>query len=973
MSVLDGLTEPPYGDDLAGAVYEEDEKTFVVEAKIMGISLLLPFPLNVSVGTVAEKAYDEFKAMNPRAPPLKISCVRDKNNKILSRELKLKDHHLDRHFVVQVEEFNAGDLLDTPEGVDNEYRRWQLWTVDQIYDMIKQSLAKRADEDSSSVVARTQDIRKSKDYDERHHLDDGYGKEWAPVVLQVEQDVDQKWITLLDELSYTPHQGVKCACLEAFNLLRLKSSSMELVKAAALRICQMLVDEQLYLDVVVCAFNCFRVNAKGLLPLSSYHQKEIILLNKNVVGQYMHILARFPGSEDQRLIMSAYKGMYIHRYGMDTGVGRGHGVYDMHMHGAAGKKGAVKEGLGTEEKEDLSRSMDLAASMSFSPSDLHQAEETVIRLRTLLSSDETSVWKFAVTKLHTLLNELRNPLDHRSCFDDDVESSLQALFHSNQEVRYLTACLLTCLKASIDTKSAKFKQGRRTDGEDGVAKKASNRHKSKAKAVIDAALLSPETDIGMVKKVIDCLYLLALPFSFDTGVEDNMESAKLNALQVSISKACLEDDRWRLLLTLCYAQNLAIAGRCAFLFRLMVLVHGKENTEGNHWQQFQSSIDPGPFVRILHNDAANASDSKVVQYNEALNNTGFGSNKTNDIDSVEVLECHLNLLVLDYAAHLLNSKYGTANNGGSARTKEERRADMQPESARSEHSDRSGDMETARGEQGMVAFEKVLSKTSGSGEGTDDGGARPSGLATLRVGKGESGLEYVAKIANNNVSSSDKYLLEDVFQADNNALFLKIWRLANYTEIPTEERGAHDALRLACHYLQRKMALDILSQLVAMSSIFKDQIVRIAGIPKVIALVGDRSILRQKIDKYKLRRVEVSPRAEDTSERDDTGAGGLEADPELTNTASESDLGKMDDRDMVALAVDVEAVRYALKILVTLVVAQDSGRQKTIVRLIQGLSVGGEGSGITLQDVAQVDRQAAFFYATLVTLGNQYD
>ena len=63
MSVLDGLTEPPYGDDLAGAVYEEDEKTFVVEAKIMGISLLLPFPLNVSVGTVAEKAYDEFKAM----------------------------------------------------------------------------------------------------------------------------------------------------------------------------------------------------------------------------------------------------------------------------------------------------------------------------------------------------------------------------------------------------------------------------------------------------------------------------------------------------------------------------------------------------------------------------------------------------------------------------------------------------------------------------------------------------------------------------------------------------------------------------------------------------------------------------------------------------------------------------------------------------------------------------------------------
>ena len=44
---------------------------------------------------------------------------------------------------------------------------------------------------------------------------------------------------------------------------------------------------------------------------------------------------------------------------------------------------------------------------------------------------------------------------------------------------------------------------------------------SKAKMFIDAALLSPETDVGMVKKIIDCLYLLALPFSFDTAVEDN--------------------------------------------------------------------------------------------------------------------------------------------------------------------------------------------------------------------------------------------------------------------------------------------------------------------------------------------------------------------------------------------------------------------------------------------------------------------
>ena len=150
-------------------------------------------------------------------------------------------------------------------------------------------------------------------------------------VLQVEQDVDQKWITLLDELSYTPHQGVKCACLEALICLRLKSSSMEVVKTASLRICQMLVDEKDFLDVVVCALNCFRVNAKGLLPLSSYHQKEILLLNHNVVRQYMDILARFPGSDEQRSIMSAYKSMYIHRYGIDTGVGQATVSYDVNM------------------------------------------------------------------------------------------------------------------------------------------------------------------------------------------------------------------------------------------------------------------------------------------------------------------------------------------------------------------------------------------------------------------------------------------------------------------------------------------------------------------------------------------------------------------------------------------------------------------------------------------------------------------
>ena len=980
-----------------------EERTYVVECLIMGISLLLPLPLNVNVDTVAREAYAEFKAMNPRAPPLKITCVRDKNNKILSKGLKLKDHHLDRHFVVQVEEYNAADLLNSPEGVTNEYRRWQMWTVDQIYDMIKVSLASKAEDDNASVLAKTEDIRKSKDYDNKLHLDDGLGKEWAPA-FQIEQDVDEKWITLLNELSYTPHEGVKCSCLEVLNLLRLRSSSIEVVKGAALRICQILVDENDSLNVVVCAFNSFRTNAKGLLPLSSYHQKEIILLNTSIVKQYMDILSRFPSSEDQRIIMSAYKSMYIHRYGIDTGVGKSHGIHDMHSVDHKRAEAAQKGG-------DMGKSMDLSESMSFEPSDLHHAEETVIRLRTLLSSDETSVWKFAVTKLHTLLNELRNPLDRRSCFDEEVEGNLASLFQSNQEIRFLTACLLNCLKASIDTKSAKFKQARRKgddmlEGGTGEDAKEGRRRKrqgnsgrsgsgskgGKAKQLIDAALLSPETDIVMVKKVIDCLYLLTLPFSFDVGVEDNVESAKLNSLQVNMSKACLEEEaRWRLLLTLTYAQNLVISGRCAFLFRLIVLVHGRENTEGNHWENFKSIIDPAAFVQILHNDASQAADFKVVKYNDALNNTGFGSNESVDIDSVEVLEAHAGLLVMDYASHFLNSKQQQApsdsvteansrrkgGGGGSTHSSPEGKSNYyedgkhKGEGDEEEEEDEPENVETARGKRGMQVFEKVLSKTS-PGKGASHGHKR-SGLSTLRMpnNANQSGLEYVAKIENRTVSTIDKYVLEDVFMANNNKLFLKVWRLANYTEVPSSEKGGRDALRMACHYLQRKMALDILSQLVAMSSVFKDQLIRIAGIAKVIAMVGDKSILRQKLDRFRLKKLYVSPRT--GMEGDGEEEGKKEStlpDPELTSALS---TGNMNDTDaLLAFTVDIEAVRYALKILVTLAVAQESSKQKTIVRIIKELEVGGVGSGIKLAHVAQTDRQTAFFYATLLTLGSQY-
>ena len=649
--------------------------------------------------------------------------------------------------------------------------------------------------------------------------------------------------------------------------------------------------------------------------------------------------------EDQRLIMGSYRSMYIHRYGMDTGIDLvKHEQRPVPEHGVGG-------GVGLAGQE---------ASHVFGASDITNAEETVARVRTLLDSKEESVWKFAVTKLHTLLNEIRNPLDHTSCFDASVESNLGTLFQSNQEVRYITVCLLGCLKSAIDTRSKHIRAKRNLLDGDGTGKGPHGKA-GKAKALIDSALLSPETDIPMVKKIIDCLYLLALPFAFDVGVTDNSESTRLNAIQVSIAKACFENDRWRLLLTLCFAQNLAISGRCAFLFRMLVLVQGRENTEGNHWEQFQPIIDPAAFVVLLNNDATNAADYKAVQYSDHLNSTGFGTNQSSDIDSVEVLEAHLGLLVLDYASHLLNARHEAPSGA-----KRDRKDLPSPDTGNPEESP----VETARGRRGIAAFEKILAKTDAAADRSRRG--LPSKLSEVEIGE-ENGVEYVSKIVPKCATSSDKYVLEDVFMDDNKKLFLKLWRMANYTEMPSlESQGRpRDSLRISTCYQQRRFSLDIISQLVAMDSSFKDQLNRLAGAAKLIALMADKSIMRVSLDDYG-GGPPVSPRFDDPNSKSDTEDKD-DAQSEVESKEEDSiDKGKVDANDVISRQVDVEAVRYTLKILVTVIVSQDLPRQKTIVRLINDTQVGGQ-KDIKLEHVAQIDRQSAFFYATILTLGNRFD
>ena len=49
-----------------------EEETFIVECVIVGVNLLIPFPLSASVEDIAGKAHAEYQLLNPRAPPMKI-------------------------------------------------------------------------------------------------------------------------------------------------------------------------------------------------------------------------------------------------------------------------------------------------------------------------------------------------------------------------------------------------------------------------------------------------------------------------------------------------------------------------------------------------------------------------------------------------------------------------------------------------------------------------------------------------------------------------------------------------------------------------------------------------------------------------------------------------------------------------------------------------------------------------------------
>ena len=74
---IDGVSTKDAHFASLGSSDEEPTNIIVVETLINSICLLLPFDVNASVAEIAERAYYEYKKLNPRAPPMKVLCVRD--------------------------------------------------------------------------------------------------------------------------------------------------------------------------------------------------------------------------------------------------------------------------------------------------------------------------------------------------------------------------------------------------------------------------------------------------------------------------------------------------------------------------------------------------------------------------------------------------------------------------------------------------------------------------------------------------------------------------------------------------------------------------------------------------------------------------------------------------------------------------------------------------------------------------------
>ena len=288
------------------------DESYVIECIILGVSLLLPFPLSVDVHTIATQAYAEYQALNPRAPPMKLLCVRDDAGRIMGKALRLDEHQLaNAAFHIQMEEYGGADMMTTPQLLDAEYRRWQLWVVKQIYDTVRSGLVTQFTSASLEKLSASQEFLSSSG--SRSRDGGNAGKQ------QQNLAVDAELLNLLNELSFSPSLDVKLTVIETLSLLRMQCADEEVVQAASVRIAKFIQDERQHVQVVAYGLHAYRSNAKGLMPLTSFHEKEVTMLHRLFrIDIFNDVLSRYPQTSDQRTLMLAYKAMYIHHYDVNV-------------------------------------------------------------------------------------------------------------------------------------------------------------------------------------------------------------------------------------------------------------------------------------------------------------------------------------------------------------------------------------------------------------------------------------------------------------------------------------------------------------------------------------------------------------------------------------------------------------------------------------------------------------------------------
>ena len=530
---------------------------YSIEVRICGVMLVLPFNHLSTVEEVSQAAYEEYQRLNPRAPPIKMLCVRDANSRILSGKLNIIKHQLEHFLNVQTEDWTEADLVTTPQSLDAEYRKWQYWTARQVYEMLADTL-------------RIENLGlPSSSSDPRARVQSG-GAEAAPGPGpggDATADASSLWIGLLDELCASPDDKVQNMCVKSLHALRQRSRDEQHVRYASAQLVRMLQASP-HFHVAEGIMAVYQTNAAGLLPLSQYHAEELLMLATSVSLDDM--LVRFP--QQHASIVKAFNKMYSSSYAPAPapapapGQGQGQGLVGA-LDGAEAindAANALSEGLDEEKREEVqsvrntlvvasappplaqrvSESTSSAIRSAFetrldrgdgpplhSPvrgshgggghsisssglgggSDRAQGSMSLSRLLSLLQSEEPSMRVFALDKLHAALQQLSTPpptaaptipvplAERFAKSGEDVESLAVALFQLLQE------SLARPSRQTLDPSapgSPKKLFPRIFDAPAGGSFVVPT-----ATRLVQAAMESPDTDISTVRLVMSCLIM----------------------------------------------------------------------------------------------------------------------------------------------------------------------------------------------------------------------------------------------------------------------------------------------------------------------------------------------------------------------------------------------------------------------------------------------------------------------------------